>query len=104
VAGSVGGVHSAAVRFDLYLRECRSLKAKRTATKPIIEGLRRRYHVSVAEVGHQNAWHRCTVGVAVVASSEAHLRDILDEVERFVWSFPEVEVLRADRSWMEVDE
>jgi uncharacterized protein len=96
-------MYAAAVRFDLYLRECRSLKAKRAATKPVIEGLRRRYGVSASEVDHQDAWHRCAVGVAAVASSEAHLRDILDEVERFVWSFPEVEVLAADRSWLEVD-
>jgi uncharacterized protein len=97
-------MYAAALRFDLYLRECRSLKAKRAATKPVVEGLRRRYHVSVAEVGHQDAWHRFAMGVAAVASSESHLRDILDEVERFVWSFPEVEVLRTDRSWLEVDE
>jgi uncharacterized protein len=97
-------MYAAALRFDLYLRECRSLKAKRAAIKPAIEGLRRRYQVSVAETGHQDEWHRCTIGVAAVASSEAHLRDILDEVERFVWSFPEIEVLRVDRSWMEVDE
>jgi uncharacterized protein len=59
--------------------------------------------VSVAEVDHQDAWHRATVGVAAVAATESHLRDVLDEVDRFVWSFPEVEVLRADRTWMEVE-
>jgi uncharacterized protein len=96
-------VHAAAVTFDLYLRDCRSLKAKRATLRPVVEGLRRRYRVSVAEVDHQDAWHRATVGVAAVAATEAHLRDVLDEVDRFVWSFPEVEVLRADRTWMEVE-
>jgi hypothetical protein len=37
----------------------------------------------------------------VVASSEAHASDILDEVERFVWSQPDVQVLQVDRRWME---
>lgn len=96
-------MHAATLMFDLYLRDCRSLKAKRAALRPVTDGLRRRYRVSVAEVDHQDAWHRATVGVAVVASTESHLLDVLDEVERFVWSFPELEVLRADRTAMELD-
>ena len=41
------------------------------------------------------------VGVAAVAPSQAHLGDLLDDVERFVWSFPEVEVVDAERSWVD---
>ena len=96
-------MHAAALRFELYLRECRSLKAKRTVLRPVTEGLRRRYRVSVAEIGHQNAWHRAAVGVAVVASSPRQLTEVLDAVERFVWSFPEVEVLDVERTTLEVD-
>jgi uncharacterized protein len=99
-----GSVHAAAVRFELYLRECRSLKAKRSAVRPIVEGLWRRYRVSASEIAHQNAWHLSTVGVAAVAPTRSHLDEVLDEVERFVWSFPEVEVLRVDRLWVEEEE
>jgi uncharacterized protein YlxP (DUF503 family) len=95
-------VYVAALSIDLYLRESRSLKAKRALVKPVVEGMRRRFHVSAAEVGQQNTWQRAALGVAVVASSEAHARDICDEVERFVWSFPEIEVLRIERQWLEV--
>jgi len=97
-------VHAAALRFELYLRECRSLKAKRSVVRPIVDGLARRYRVSASEVAHQQAWHLATVGVAAVAPTHAHLGDVLDEVERFVWSFPEVEVLRVDRLWIEEQE
>jgi len=97
-------VHAAALRIDLYLRECRSLKAKRAAIRPVIEGLHKRHRVSVSEVGHHDAWHRATIGVAAVASTQSHLTELLDHVERFVWSFPEVEVLRIDRLWIEEEE
>jgi uncharacterized protein len=97
-------VHAAALRIELYLRECRSLKAKRAAIRPIIDGLSRRHRVSVSEVDHQDAWHLATVGVAAVAPSHARLGDLLDSVERFVWSFPEVEVLRIDRLWIVEEE
>jgi len=97
-------VHAAALRIELYLRECRSLKAKRAAVKPMVEGLYKRHRVPVAEVDHQDSWHRATLGVAAVASTPKHLGEVLDHVERFVWSFPEVEVLRIDRLWIEEED
>jgi uncharacterized protein YlxP (DUF503 family) len=97
-------VHAAALRIELYLRESRSLKAKRAIVRPVIEGMYKRHRVSVAEVDHHDDWHLAAVGVAAVASSHAHLRDVLDDVERYVWSFPEVEVLRVDRLWIEEEE
>ena len=96
-------MHVGAVEFDLHIPEARSLKAKRSVVKPIVEGLRRRYQVAVAEVGHQQQWQRALVGVAAVASTAGHVGEVLDEVERFVWSFPEIEVIEADRSWVEQD-
>lgn len=101
-AGStLNHVHAAALRIELYLRESRSLKAKRALVKPVVEGLRKRYRVSVSEVDHQQAWHLATVGIAAVAPTQRQLTEVLDEVERYVWSFPEVEVLRVDLHWME---
>jgi uncharacterized protein YlxP (DUF503 family) len=94
-------VHAAALQFDLYIRECRSLKAKRSVVRPIVDGLRRRYRVSVSEIAHHDTWQQAVVGVAAVAPTHAHLIDVLTECERFVWSFPEVEVLRVDRRWIE---
>ena len=90
-----------AVRFDLHIPDTRSLKGKRAVVKPIVEGLRRRFHVAAAAVDHHEQWQRAAVGVAVVASSHRHVCDILDEVERFVWSHPEVQVLESARSWLE---
>ena len=43
-------MHAAVVRYDLHVNESRSLKAKRAVVKPIVEGLRHRFSVSVAEV------------------------------------------------------
>ena len=97
-------VHAAALRIELYLRDCRSLKAKRSLVRPVVEGLRKRHRLSASEVGHQDSWHLATIGVAAVAPTQRHLLEILDEAERFVWSFPEVEVLGVHRSWLEEEE
>jgi uncharacterized protein YlxP (DUF503 family) len=89
-------VHAAAVRFDLHVPESRSLKIKRAAVRPIVEGLRHRYRVSVAEIGYHDQWQRAEIGVAVVAESARHLCDVIDEVERFVARAADIEVLDVE--------
>jgi uncharacterized protein len=91
-------MHAAAVRFELFIPESRSLKAKRAAVRPIVDGLRHRFRLSVAEVDHQDTWQRSAVAVAVVAGSDGHLRDVLDTVERYVDGAPDVEVLDVERA------
>lgn len=71
--------------------------------RPLVEGLRNRFNVSVAEVAGQDTWQRAGIGVAVVASSAAHLQEVLDSVDRFVWSHPELEVLDTMRRWVDAE-
>ncbi len=97
-------MHAAAVCFDLHVPESRSLKTKRAAIRPVIDGLRHRFHVSVAEVDHLDQWQRAGIGVAVVSGSVGQLEAVLDSVERFVHSTPGIEVLDVERSWLDLEE
>ncbi|HZR14630.1 MAG TPA: DUF503 domain-containing protein [Acidimicrobiia bacterium] len=94
-------MHAAAVCFELRVPESRSLKAKRAAVRPIVDGLRHRFHVSVAEVDHQDAWQRAAIAVAVVAESSRQLEHVLATVERFVANAPDVELLDEETSYLE---
>ena len=97
-------MHVLALAIDLRLPACHSLKEKRAVLRPIVDGIRNRYPVAAAETAHQDQWQRAEVGVAAVSSSAKVVREVVDGVERFVWSFPEVEVLGARRFWAEDDE
>jgi uncharacterized protein YlxP (DUF503 family) len=94
-------MHAAVVSFELHVPQSRSLKAKRAAIRPIVDGLRHRFKVSVAEVDHPDQWQRATIGVAVVSSSNGHLREVLDSVERFVANAPEVELLDSATAYLD---
>lgn len=96
-------MHVGAIRFELRLPGCRSLKDKRAVIKPIVEGSWRRYRVAAAEVARHNAWQQACLGMAAVAGTVGHVEEVLDEVERFVWSHPEIEVLSAERSWVDAE-
>ncbi|HEX7168863.1 MAG TPA: DUF503 domain-containing protein [Acidimicrobiales bacterium] len=92
-----------AVRFELRLPNVHSLKEKRAVIRPILDGSRNRYRVASAEVGAQDSWQRAILGMSAVAASPSHVEEVLDEVERFVWSFPEVEVVSAERMWADAE-
>jgi uncharacterized protein len=94
-------VYVLALEVDLHIGEARSLKAKRSVVKSIVDVARGRYGVASAEVGHLDVWQRALLGFAAVGGSAGHVTDVIDEVERFVWSHPEVAVLSAERTWLE---
>jgi uncharacterized protein YlxP (DUF503 family) len=97
-------VYASVLVVDLHLPLTDSLKAKRAVITPILEGARRRHRVAASEVGHQDRWQRSELAFATVASSETQAREVLDAVERFVWSFPEVEVVESWRRWADDEE
>lgn len=92
-------MHAAVLDVELHLPQVHSLKEKRAVIRPIVDGSRARFHVAAAEVGKQDLWQAARLGFAAVSSSAGHTGEVLDAVERFVWSFPEVEVIECERYW-----
>lgn len=86
---------------ELLIPTARSLKEKRAALKPILETSRQRYRVAIGEVDHQDLHQRAHIEVAAVASREHVVTEMLDAVERLVWSAADVEVVEAWRSWLD---
>jgi uncharacterized protein YlxP (DUF503 family) len=83
------------IEFDILLGDVHSLKGKRSVVRPLLAEVRRRFDVSVAEVGDHDQYRRTKVGVGLVAADRAHLVEVLDAVDRFVAGRPEIELLSA---------
>ncbi len=90
-----------ALRMEFRIPMAHSLKEKRAVVRPIVEGLRNRYSVSASEVDHQDLWQRAAIGIALVGPDVAHVSDVLDNCERFVESFPEIELFEVEQHWLE---
>ncbi len=90
-----------ALEVDLRFTSSHSLKEKRMLLRPILDGLRSRFDVSVAEVAHQDTWQRCTLGIALVSGDVAVVEQLADQIERFVWQAVDTEIVQIDRSWMD---
>ena len=94
-------MHVAIVQLEVHIPTSRSLKEKRAVLRPIVEGLRHRFQISVAEVGYQDKWQRTLIGMAVVSDSYGHAVEVVDNVERWVWSKPDIEVCGFSTDWVD---
>jgi uncharacterized protein len=94
-------VHVAAFEVELHIPASQSLKDRRQVVRSILAVARERYHVSAAEVGGQDTWQRATLGFAVVASDAGIAEQTVDEIERYLWSRAEIEVVGAEVRWLD---
>lgn len=69
---------------ELFIGEANSLKDKRRVLKSLIEKIRARFNVSIAEVAQQDLWQRSTVAFACVSNERAHADQMLSAVVRFM--------------------
>jgi uncharacterized protein len=91
-------VYVGALTLDVLLGDVRSLKQKRSAVRPLVAEVRRRFPgAAVAETGYLDLHRRAEIGVAVVSATAGHAAEVLDACERFVAARPEVELLSARR-------
>jgi uncharacterized protein len=91
-------------RFDLRIRDARSLKQKRHVVSPLTAALRATFGAAAAEVDHHDLWQRAAIAVAVVGREEYHLRKVLHEAEKLVERWAGVEVLATELSIVDPDD
>lgn len=64
----------------LHLAASQSLKDKRQVVRSLVERLRRRYNVAIAEVEEQDSWQTVVLGLVVVSSEARHAARQVDRV------------------------
>jgi len=78
---------------EIFVREATSLKRKRRVLKSLLDRLKAKFNIAVAEVGKQDAWQFSTIGVSTVSNESAHAHKILSAVVSFIEAHGEVELL-----------
>lgn len=86
---ATSNVYVGVARLELHLPEARSLKAKRSATRPLVERIRSRHQVLVSEVDHQDLHQRAALAIAGLSTNAQDLESRLERVRTTVddtWS------------------
>ena len=68
----------------------------------MLDHLRRKMELSVAEVGDQDAWQRSVIGLAVVAPQAGRLDDIVEGIRRWALSLEDAEMVKLDVGHVEM--
>jgi len=85
-------MYTESAKLTFYISQSHSLKDKRQIRRSLIEKVRNKFNVSVAEVGTLDAHQILTIGIAVVSGSAAHAQQSLDEIIRYMENSTDAEV------------
>ena len=77
-------MHIGVCKIRMRLSDNHSLKGKRQVSKPIIQRVKNRYNVSIAEIDDQDLWQLLTLGITCVSSSGPHANEMISKVVDFI--------------------
>ena len=80
---------------ELFLPDNGSLKEKRRVLKSIKDRLRRKFNISISELGGQDLWQKSILGMACVGNEKRHVNQVLDSAVGLVRSTPMVEIIQS---------
>lgn len=80
---------------DLHIPEANSLKGKRFVLKSLIDRIRNKFNVSVAEVDANDLWQRSVIGIAYVANETVIINKVFEQIKNLVVSIHTVELIEA---------
>jgi len=55
--------------------------------------MKRRFNVSIAEVGAQDLWQKAVLGMTGIANDKRFVNEVLDKALCLIASYPEAEIL-----------
>jgi len=72
------------LRINLSIPDAGSLKSKRHVLRKLIDRVKARFNVSIAEVGDNDLWQRAQVGISAVGNDRRFVNETLDKVLGFI--------------------
>jgi hypothetical protein len=81
---------------DVIIPENHSLKGKRQVIKKIIDRVRNRFNISIAEVGDNELWQRSQLGISLVGNDRRFVNSYLDRVINFIEAMNIVDIAHSE--------
>jgi uncharacterized protein YlxP (DUF503 family) len=95
--GEECGMKVGIMQIRLYASWVRSLKEKRMIVQSLVAKTKKKFNVSIAEVGGQDTHQSIVLGIACVAGNSAHADSILEHLTSFVDNSTEAEITGIER-------
>ncbi len=83
------------VEMEIYIYEVNSLKEKRQVVKSLIERLKNKHNISIAEIGDLELWNKLVLGISVVSNSKLIVEKSIESIRSFVENDHRVEIVNT---------
>lgn len=80
-------------KITLKIPQNSSLKGKRMVVKSIIDRVKNRFNISIAEVDDHDLWQIIQLGLSCIGNDHKHLNSTLDKVLNFIEDLKMAEVI-----------
>jgi uncharacterized protein YlxP (DUF503 family) len=84
------------LRIELILSDNHSLKGKRKVVRSMVDKVKAKFNVAVAEVGSNDKWQKIELGVSAVGNDRRHINSSLNNVLLFVESLYLAQIVDSD--------
>jgi len=81
------------VQVEIFLYEVNSLKEKRHIVKSLIERLKSRFNISIAETSDLDIWNKGVIGFSVVGNSSYFVDSNISRVLNFIDNDGRLEII-----------
>ncbi|MDL2248729.1 DUF503 domain-containing protein [Tyzzerella sp. OttesenSCG-928-J15] len=82
--------------FYLSINWAKSLKDKRRCIKSIMDKMKNKFNISVAEIGENDVHTAACIGFSCVSNSKAHLDSMMENILSFVENNTEAEIYNIE--------
>ncbi|MEE9418357.1 MAG: DUF503 domain-containing protein [Desulfatiglandaceae bacterium] len=72
------------LKIEFRLHDNRSLKGKRKVVKSIVDKVKSRFNVSIAEIGSNDIWQKIELGISAVGNDRRHIDSSLNRVLSYI--------------------
>jgi uncharacterized protein YlxP (DUF503 family) len=84
------------LKIDFYLAHNRSLKGKRKVLRSMVDKVKSRFNVSIAEVGSNDMWQKIELGISAVGNDRRHIDSTLSHVLGFLESLYLAQIVNTE--------
>ena len=88
-------MYTVTAELSLRINCSNSLKDKRRVIKSIVDRVRSRYNVSIAEVDTQESLKTITIGMATVSSEYSHAKHCMDDIINFIETSADADLFKV---------
>ena len=84
------------LKIEFHLAENRSLKGKRKVVRSMVDKVKSKFNMSIAEVGSNDKWQKIELGISAVGNDRRHIDSSLNHVLEFLDSLYLAQIVNTE--------